>query len=861
MNPEYAAYCQTDGDFYDAPSRIADAGSPETARYGAARAPVPDGWVTARSGDWLSFLPTGVTLPAQGWKIHVSAATDNAESVLRRVHAHCLARRLPHKFVPGPRLLKLRNAKYADRAGSGKFITVYPVDEDSFPALCQELAGLLAGEHGPYVLSDLRIGDGPVHVRYGAFAARYCLGADGRPVQAIEDPTGTLVPDPREPRFTLPDWVTPPDFLRPHLAARTAVGTSGLPYELQGALHFSNGGGVYLARDTRTGDTAVLKEARPYAGLGTDGADAVTRLDRERAALEQLAGLDCVPRVLDTFDLGDHRFLALEHIPGRTLNTEMVRRFPLSHPAPTPTELAEYTAWAERMYQRVEAAVAQVHARGLVFSDLHMSNIMVGDEDDGGRVVLLDFEAAFPADEDQRGQVVANPAFVAPADRTGRDIDRYALACLRLALFLPLTTLFMVDRDRAPRLARYAADTYPVDAATLEPAVRQIVRGLPDADAESGPPLPGPGDWPRSRDSMARALAASCTSDRPDRCFPGDIAQFANPAGGLCFGHGAAGVLYALRETGAPDCPEAEEWLLDRVKSPAPGTPPGFHDGLAGIAWTLHRLGHPAQAAELAHLLIRQPLDHLTPDLHGGLAGIALALHDLAQDTGDAELATAADRCVDRAARALTAGPQTSRTGLLYGATGLALLFIRRHEAIGDPTFLDLAATALRRDLDRCRPAPGGGLHVVEGRRLMPYLGAGSAGLALVLDDYLTHRPDDDRFCAARRAIEPALRSAFYIQPALYRGIGGLVLHLARTHQGDPAERRRVIDRHIRLMGLEATPYDGELAFPGEQLMRRSMDLATGTAGCLLALGAALADRPVCLPFLPPLTAPPVGAP
>ncbi|MEU5977069.1 class III lanthionine synthetase LanKC [Streptomyces sp. NPDC047315] len=858
MNPEYAAYCQTDGDFYDAPLRHADADTPDAALYEAARAPVPDGWETTRSGDWLSYLPTGLALRPQGWKIHVSAAIDNAESVLRRVHAHCLERGVPHKFVPGPRLLKLRNAKYADRAGSGKFITVYPrddTDEASFPQLCQDLAALLAGEHGPYVLSDLRIGEGPVHVRYGAFAARYCLGADGRLVTAIADPDGTLVPDPRGPRFTLPQWVTPPAFLRPHLEARAAVGTTDMPYEIQGALHFSNGGGVYRARSTRTGETVVLKEARPHAGLGTDGADAVTRLDRERVALEQLAGLDCVPALLDAFDIGDHRFLALEHVPGLTLNTVMARRYPLSLPNPSREALAEYAAWAERTYERVERAVSRIHERGLVFSDLHMSNIMVSD--DGEHVVLLDFEAAFPVEHDQRRQVVANPAFVAPADCTGVDIDRYALACLRLALLLPLTTLFMVDRDRAPRLARYAAETFPVAESALRPAVRRIQRGTRPVEGDGAPAeVPRSDDWPRSRDSMARAIAASCTPGRDDRCFPGDIAQFGNPAGGQSFGYGAAGVLYALHETGAAPCPEALAWLLDRVKAPAPGTLPGFHDGLAGIAWTLDRLGHQAQASELAHLVIRQPLEHLPPDLHGGLAGIALALFDLAGNrTGSeaAELSAAADRCLDLAARALTDGPPAARAGLLHGASGLALLFVRRYEATGDAALLDLAATALRRDLERCKPAPGDGLHVVEGRRLMPYLGAGSAGVALVLDDYLTHRPDE-QFTAARTAIDPALRCAFYIQPSLYRGIAGFVLQLARTPVGDPAERRRAIDRHLRLLDLQATPYRGELAFPGEQLMRRSMDLATGTAGCLLALGSAFGDRPVTLPFVPPLT-------
>jgi hypothetical protein len=38
-------------------------------------------------------------------------------------------------------------------------------------------------------------------------------------------------------------------------------------------------------------------------------------------------------------------------------------------------------------------------------------------------------------------------------------------------------------------------------------------------------------------------------------------------------------------------------------------------------------------------------------------------------------------------------------------------------------------------------------------------------------------------------------------------------------------------------------------------LLRLSMDLATGTAGVLLAMGTALHDEPVGLPFLPAVAA------
>ncbi|WP_137231854.1 class III lanthionine synthetase LanKC [Streptomyces sp. BPSDS2] len=881
MNPEYAAYCQADRRFYDAPHRSLGpdgAVGEEHAFYAAVRGPAPEGWTRSRRGDWLAYSPDGLRLPPQGWKIHVSAALDNASRVLDRVVAHCLEHRLAFKCIPNPGLLTLRNAKYADRAGSGKFITVYPPSDEAFPEVCTALTGLLDGEHGPYILSDLRCGNGPVHTRYGAFAARFCSGPDGRPVPAVADPQGRLVPDDRGPAFRVPSWVTPPGFLMPHLEARAAVGLADLPYTVEKALHFSNGGGVYLGRDTRTGEQVVLKEARPYAGLAADGADAVARLERERTALEQLAGLDCVPAVRDVFEVGDHHFLVLQYLPGTTLNTVFARRFPLARQHPSAELLAEHAAWAEELYGQVERAVEAVHARGIVISDLHMSNVMVDEE--ASRIVLLDFEAASPVAE-RRRQIVANPAFVAPPDRRGPDIDRYALACLRLALYLPLTTLFGIDRTKAAGLARDIARVFPVTEEALRPAVAEILR---DTGRDTGEPaarasasvrasasasalgsgrVPGLGDWPRSRDAMVRAITASCTPEREDRCFPGDIAQFATATGGQSFAYGAAGVLYALHETGAPPCGPAEDWLLRHAKDPASGSPLGFYDGLTGIAWTLHRIGRTAEAADLLRIILDQPLEGLAPGLHNGYAGIGLALDDLARTARAADapaLSAAAARCTALAVRALVDGPPSPRTGLLHGASGIALLLIRRYATTGDAALLGLAATALRRDVERCRAGDDGELLVVEGKRLMPYLGSGSAGIAAVIDAYLAHRPDPV-LEAAGRALLPAARSAFYVQPGLLRGSAGLLLHLAATPLCDAADRTRATARHTELLGSHAVAYGDGLAFPGEQLMRLSMDLATGTAGALLALGAA-SGRPTGLPFLPAgLPVPPAGLP
>ncbi|GAA3102914.1 class III lanthionine synthetase LanKC [Streptomyces rectiviolaceus] len=861
MDKRYEVYCLADRHFYETPDRLSVGGTaPE---FGTAGRPVPQGWRSAREGDWLTFIPVdegGHARPApqQGWKIHVSATLENADRVAAAVWDHCVPRAVPFKFIAGRHLLHLRNSKYAGRDGSGKFATLYPADDHQLQAILSELGQALEGVEGPYILTDLRWQEGPLYVRYGAFTRRMCVNERGSLVLAIENDRGVLVPDSRDPAFRVPEWVTLPAFLESQLAARNNTTTTDLPYRMEKALHFSNGGGVYAGTDTRDGRKVVLKEGRPHAGLASDGADAVARLERERDALEKLAGLGVAPEVRDWFELGGHRFLVMDFLEGRTLNSFFADRHPLLVSEPDADAIAAYTAWALRIHRAVEDAVAAVHERGVVFNDLHMFNIMVGPDEES--VSLLDFETATKVGEGSR-QVVAHPGFIAPADREGVDVDRYALACLRLALFLPITTLLAVDRGKAAHLATVIASQFPdVPKEFLAEAVAEIERGGQEqahakgaTRATAGPaaPLVELADWPHSRDSMVKAIIASATPERDDRLFPGDIAQFTD-GGGLGLAHGAAGVLLALAESGAERYEEGERWLLKHTELAPPGTPLGLNDGLAGIAHVLERLGHRTRALDLMELVLRENWQRLPSDLHGGLAGLGLALDALAHSTGEEQLAQHALRAAELIGERLTADSPPSgrpRAGLLHGATGPALLFLRLYERNGDPALIDLAARALRADLDRCVARPDGSLGVDEGWRTMPYLGDGSVGIGMVIDDYLSHR-DDAGFEAARPGILATARSRFCVQPGLFQGRAGLLLHINRSTA--PGITPEDVAAQIEGLGWFAMPYAGQLAFPGHQMLRLSMDLHTGTAGCLLALAAALGDGGAHVPFLPP---------
>lgn len=858
MDHGYDEFCLADSHFYDAYTATRG----DDVDFPLADRPVAPGWKRTASDDWLVYWPEDASVPPQGWKVHASACLGNAEEILGIVFDHCTERRIPFKFIRSLQCVLLRNAKYADRGASGKFVTIYPSDDTQLETILTELGAALEGQPGPYILSDLRFGKGPLYVRYGGFAERYCVGPNGILELAIADAEGRLVPDHRGPTFSPPPWATLPEFLEPHLAARANASMQNLPYRIEEALHFSNGGGLYLGVDERTGERVVFKEARPHAGLDNGRTDAVARLCHEQEVLERLAGLDVVPAVRDSFMIGEHRFLVLEFVDGEPLHTAVVERYPLLTDRVDDARLASYTQWAMDVVDAVEQAIAAVHDRGLVFGDLHSNNVLVRPD---GRVVLVDFEMASDV-ADARRPTLADPGFAPPPGSVGRDVDLHALACMRVFMFLPLTNLFALDRGKVRHFATEIPRVFPVPVDYLAPAVPVIAPPalFPPPAVELAPLEPDTGDWLRARSSMAAAILASATPGREDRLFPGDPKQFLT--GGLNVAYGAAGVLYALAETGAGRHEDHEEWLVRRAVRPTPGVRLGLYDGLHGVAHVLDRLGHRSEARKILEICrdeVTGREERLGLDLFSGLAGMGLNLAHFAEahddpTLGDAALAVAAkvaDRLGAEDDVATVSGGDHPHAGLVRGSSGPALLFLRLYERSGDTALLDLAATALRQDLRRCVTHDEGTVEVNEGWRTMPYVADGSVGIGMVLEEYLRHRPDEV-FEQALIGIRRTARGGFFVEPGLFYGRAGMLLYLAhpRTAGADHPEADAVAE-HVGRLSWHAVAYQGHLAFPGEHLLRLSMDLATGTAGVLLALGAAFHDSPVHLPFLGPIRA------
>ncbi|MFC3236630.1 serine/threonine protein kinase [Streptomyces nitrosporeus] len=831
---EMQLYCLADRTYYDTPDRLPDAES----RYRLDTDPPPEGWRREAVGLWTSLVPEHAAPAEQGWKIHVSAVPGEAEATLRDTARICLRHGVPFKFLRSERALLLMADKYMNRSGAGKFIAVYPPDETVFLALADELSRALAGRSGPYILSDLRIGDAPVHTRYGAFVPRWCTDAEGRRVLALRDPSGKLVPDERGVVFRVPAWVEVPAALRPHLAARAAARDDTFPYTVTKALQFSNAGGIYLATHRETGRRVVLREARPHCGLDSAGDDAVTRLHREYRALTALAGLDCVPEVHGVRTVWEHHFLIEEHIEGHTLLEEITARFSLVRGARTVEDLAPYVAWADSVVDGLARALEAIHARGLRFGDLHPSNIIVRPD---GRVALVDFEYATALD-DEDTPLAGAQGLQAPPGTPGAEADAYALWATWLTLLVPVTEMAGLERAKALTLERWARRRYglPADAGPPRPRLLDGIDASRRREAGVAALFEGPDvDWAGIRTRLLSGIHAGATPARKDRLFPGAPGLFAT--GGTDLANGAAGVLYALHRVGAPVPGEWTDWLAAAALRRDPAGAGGLFDGLPGTALVLTLLGRTEQGRELWDRAL-SAAPPVSADLLTGRAGIALAALRMARTGGaapdsrltDTALATARD--LDRLAR--DGGPVDGMrlpesAGLLRGLSGAALLHLELHALTGEPWLREAARTALARETGHIVTMPDGTRQVREGQRHLLYLGQGSSGVALVAQAY-TDRYEDEALSALIPGVRQGCAVEFVREPGLFTGRAGLA---AAAGQLDPVTRTGPgVLTSVRNLAWHLVADGDHLLVPGSALRRFSADLATGAAGLLLAL-------------------------
>ena len=827
LDLQYLRYCQPGNPFYSEASQ-----EEESRKFDASRE-APQHWESKAMHPWVSWYPREWVSPRQGWKIHASATPQNAESILRIVARYCFGAHLPFKHISGLDSLLVQNGKYADRAGAGKFIAIYPNSDEQFTSALRDLDSLLSGECGPYILSDRRWKSGPVYFRFGAFVPP---SNDADFVSTLIDPDGNEIEDVRRPKFTPPTWATLPE----SIASEIVDEDVDFGFEILSALHFSNAGGVYLAEATideyvSRGSVVVLKEARPQAGLDAEGRDALARLLHEEEVLRELQGLDCVPGYYGSFIAWEHRYLVMEYVEGHDLKREWMMRTPVLRPAPWHLNDSAYSEWLADTVAHLNQALRSVHAAGWLLGDIHPKNVLMRD---GMRPCFIDFEFAHRMDPDWRcGQ--GAPGYEPNPGLTGAEADRWSLGILELDLLYPQATIadqgniWKIDQLLL-RGRKELALSESVSSAIRIATLNTLPQGTVDAAVGRAAQLEDLTD-DQLRNEIVRGVKMLVKWDPDLPVIPGDIALFfpqaiEHRAG---YPYGAAGLIDLLRRfPNAADLEIADRWLAERIEHVKSRGLCGW-DGIEHVALAI---GLTQTLDALSQCTPPTPND---PTLWSGWAGVGLAQHASGHDPLQA---------VGELKKLLDEAAQGESVGLLNGWSAASILFARMHEATGDGRYIDLAMRAIDADLSRCTVTRNITLEFDEGWRTLPYLGVGSLGPGLAILE-LQRVTGSEIFSESLANIDAAATYYQCAQASLAHGLAGFLLYLTRRIRLRPsAVLEEVITSHLRSLRLHAVIDESGVFFRGNQNLRLSADYLTGACGVIAALQEVLDGDPA-LPF------------
>jgi hypothetical protein len=839
---------------------------------------LPGDWRLSRKSIWIHASPPLAEVPPHGWKIHLSATLANAPAILTTAARLLAPLAVPFKFSADKAILQMVNGKRWSRGGAGKFVTLYPRDQQQCGELLASLYQALTGYNGPYILSDRRYRDsGVVYYRFGGIHPTRRLDVEGKAVPILQLQDGQVMDDERTPFFRLPAGMTDPFAVASSEAEPEGEGEATLKhgrYRVESVISFSNPGGVYVALDQETGQKVLIKEARPFTNVSPRGTDAVWLLKKEHRLLTLLADTAVAPRPIDFFKDWEHYYLVEELIDGRVLRGFMAQHTPGLRTRLSANYARDFFIRYRTVFSRISRALALLHERGIVFSDLSHYNVMV--LNDGEDVRLIDFEGAYEQGIDIP-TVLYTPGF-APAqvieEGTAQPADDYfALGGLMLAGLIPVNALLALNpRAHEPFLAAMTRDLgLPVPLAesirelmvqdrSQRPELSQVIAVLavdypaePAAPGETLPPAGAPWCAECRREECQALLdrtlayiAAKADVSRQDRLFPADPAVFTtNP---LSVAHGACGVAGVLLRTRGTVEPAILDWILERPIA-AEDYPPGLYIGLSGIAWSLLELGRRERAEEVMRIASGHPLVWSSPDLFHGAAGWGMAQIRFFLETGSEEYldrAKAAGRFLldcrqEEAGKYWWPSQGGISCGLAHGAGGVSLFLLYLYLVTGREEFLGAGHQGMQFVASRALRNPDGGLtwRAREGElTFTPYWRWGSAGIGSVLLRYRRVLGDP---AYGTKILDDLLIDTdrkYTIFPGWFfglAGIGDFYLDLAEMggdREAALAGAHKVLSG-IRLFQLERE--DG-IAFPGETLSRISCDFGTGGAGIALFL-------------------------
>ncbi|KZU84946.1 class III lanthionine synthetase LanKC [Lactiplantibacillus plantarum] len=795
---------------------------------------VPTQWkhFLDKSNYWDMYIPNGSKLPPQGWKIHISTKLDEAQRTLNIVTKVLFDMGISFKFVNSRWDLFRSYSKYGNRVSAGKFITIYPATEYIFKTVLDKLKSVLHDlPEGPFILSDKRYQETNIYYRYGGFVEMRT--EEGK--LAILDDKNKLIPDLRVPYFVLPDFVKVPDFLQEDDEGATKD-TPLKRFKIEGPVHFSNGGGVYLAVDNASQRRVILKEGRPNIGLDTHNRSGLYRVIKEAKLLKKLKNHTGIIDYIEDFQAWKHHFLVEEYYSGQTLHSWVSENYPFTADRDSNTQ-KEYVELVMNIINALKHIVDDVHGVGISIGDLSLTNVLINDK---SRVKIIDFEAGGRVN-DSYVPDLQTPGFYSNLVETKGQADDFALMRIVQFLFYPSAQIQDIKFENEVKIDNWIfqqfGDYVQSVVSEFEERVYSQVNKLENLKSCVDKKKTRELSVDSAINGLRNGLLSTVKVNSP-YLIPGDIRQTETKGGLFNVLTGGYGGVLALLRTGAVPSYVIEWVECNSSVEKLNKIPVGLFSGIAGIAGVLYSLGYKEKARRLLDKINIANIKDIS--LYSGLSGIGLSFLLFAKNPVYKDklirIGKRLEELYFKNIEIKSIDPEFVDGGLIDGWSGAAVYLIALFRETGETRWSKLACTIMRSEIDKLRSGDGTLLLEDKNKRLMPYIGGGSTGVALAIA-LLRDSGTDEMFNLLKNLGTITQYNCSY-NAGLFRGYSSFIEAntLFSMKSCSKFGIRDDIDKLMNTLNVFLINYKSGIFIPGEYGLRLSEDLFSGASGVILAL-------------------------
>lgn len=336
---------------------------------------IPNTYKQFNSNIYKILTSNTYKIPFQGWKIHISAFFDNYLDILNITAKYCIEHNISFKWIYKFSDFEFNLSKIEDRRTSGKFITIYPQNEEHFKNIIEELYELLKNYKACDIVTDRKYKNSIIQYRYGGNKEKYILS-----------PNNEKINDREYPYYYEPNFVTDP-----FIENKTNLNVDLIlnnRYEIIDVIHHSNAGCVYIANDNKNKNKVIIKETRKYLGLNEKITYISLRKNEKNILKQNISSY--FPKYIDDFDSEELScyYLVTELFDGKNLREYTSNINLIFIKSSDKINVREFENVLLELYHNSLNMIKEINAKGYYLLDVSEENIIITDD----KIKFIDLE-------------------------------------------------------------------------------------------------------------------------------------------------------------------------------------------------------------------------------------------------------------------------------------------------------------------------------------------------------------------------------------------------------------------------------------------------------------------------------------